>query len=57
MKTDDGVGCLRIPTDEDLNPDNLLAGFFLIDFQHLTRLERRLLLTIGRESLPQNRRF
>ena len=38
---------LRPPGDEDLEPDHLLAGFFLIDFQHLTRLERRILLAIG----------
>ncbi len=50
-EADDGVGYLRMPTDEDLNPDNLLAGLFLVDFQHLTQLERRLLLTIGRESI------
>jgi hypothetical protein len=26
-----------------------LAGFFLIDFQHMTRLERRILLTVARK--------
>lgn len=46
-----GQGYLRLPVDEDLDPDHLLAGFFLIDFQHLTRLERRILLTIGRRTL------
>lgn len=48
---ENGVGYLRAPTDEDLNPDNLLAGLFLVDFQHLTKLERRLLLAIGRSSI------
>jgi hypothetical protein len=37
--------------DDDLDPDQLLAGFFLIDFQHLTRLERRILLAIARRTL------
>ena len=46
-----GQGYLRAPTDDDLNPDQLLAGFFLIDFQHLTRLERRILLAIGRRTM------
>ncbi len=50
-EAEDGTGFLRAPTDEDLNPDNLLAGLFLVDFQHLTMLERRLLLTIGRSSI------
>lgn len=39
---------LRPPQDEDLEPDHLLAGFFKIDFQHMTRLERRILLTVAR---------
>lgn len=46
-----GQGYLRPPADDDLDPDQLLAGFFLIDFQHLTLLERRILLTIGRRTL------
>ncbi|MBW7881606.1 MAG: hypothetical protein H3C34_03025 [Caldilineaceae bacterium] len=46
-----GHPMLRPPDDEDLEPDHLLAGFFLIDFQHLTKLERRLLLTIARETI------
>lgn len=46
-----GRGYLRPPVDADLNPDHLLAGFFLIDFQHLTRLERRILLAIARRTL------
>jgi hypothetical protein len=46
-----GQGYLRPPTDEDLNPDHLLAGFFLIDFQQLTLLERRILLAVGERAL------
>jgi len=42
-----GVATLRPPQDEDLEPDHLLAGFFRIDFQHMTRLERRILLTVA----------
>lgn len=48
---ENGQGYLRPPVDADLDPDHLLAGFFLIDFQHLTRLERRILLTIARRTL------
>jgi len=48
---EDGTGYLRAPTNDDLDFDNLLAGLFLVDFQHLTNLERRLLLTIGRSSI------
>ncbi len=44
-----GRPTLRPPRDEDLEPDHLLAGFFLIDFQHMTRLERRILLTVARK--------
>jgi len=40
-------GVLRDLVDDDLNPDQLLSGFFRIDFQYLTRVERRLLLTIS----------
>lgn len=46
-----GQGFLRTPTEEELKPDHLLAGFFLIDFQHMTRLERRILLAVERRSL------
>lgn len=46
-----GQGYLRMPTDHDLDPDHLLAGFFLIDFQQLTQVERRILLAIGRRTL------
>ena len=44
-----GRPTLRPPRDEDLEPDHLLAGFFLIDFQHMTHLERRILLTVARK--------
>jgi hypothetical protein len=46
-----GQGFLCAPTDQDMQPDHLLAGFFLIDFQHMTRLERRILLAVERRSL------
>ena len=42
---------LRPPGDEDLEPDHLLAGLFLIDFQHLTMLERRILLLIAEHTI------
>lgn len=41
-------GYLRQPEEYDLNPDHLLAGFFQTDFQHLTSLERRILLVISK---------
>ena len=44
-----GHPTLRAPQNEDLEPDHLLAGFFQIDFQHMTRLERRILLTVARQ--------
>jgi len=44
---DRGRGILREPEDEDLNPDQILSGFFRIDFQYLTRVERRILLTVS----------
>lgn len=44
----DGVtGHLRHITDEDLATDHILAGFFQIDFQHLSRSERRLVLAVA----------
>lgn len=43
----DGRSGLRSPNDEDLEPDHLLAGLFLIDYQHLTPLERRILLAVA----------
>ena len=50
---EDGEGQveLRAVTDEDLEPDHLLAGLFLIDFQHLTQLERRILLTVAEHTV------
>jgi hypothetical protein len=46
-----GQGFLRPPTDQDLEPDHLLAGFFLIDFQQMTQIERRILLAVERRAL------
>lgn len=42
---------LRAVTEDDLAPDHLLAGLFLIDFQHLTQLERRILLTVAEHTV------
>ncbi len=39
-------GQLRPVEETDLVPDQLLASFFYIDFQHLTDIERRILLVI-----------
>jgi len=39
---------LRPIEDYDLASDHLLAGFFKIDFQHLTTIERRVLLAISK---------
>jgi len=44
-------GSLRAVSEHDLNADHLLAGFFRIDVQHLTQLERRILLTIARRTI------
>lgn len=46
-----GHVALRAVTDEDLEPDHLLAGLFLIDFQHLTGLERRILLAVAENTV------
>lgn len=43
----DGTGELRPIRDDDLRPDQLLAGFFEIDFRHLSEVERRVLLTVA----------
>lgn len=40
-------GVLRAPVEDDLRPDQILAGFFRIDFQYLTKIERRLLLAVS----------
>ncbi len=55
FESDGERGYLRPITDEDLATDHILAGFFQIDFRHLSRSERRLVLavadlTIARES-------
>lgn len=41
-----GCGTLRAPTDDDLVLDHILAGLFVLDYQHLDAVERRLLLTV-----------
>lgn len=47
----DGTGYLRPITPEDTEPDHLLSGFFAVDFQHLTPIERRILLAVARETV------
>jgi hypothetical protein len=47
----DGSVGLRAILDEDLDPDHLLAGFFSIDYQHLTELERRILLAVAESTV------
>lgn len=42
-----GGGYLRPITEQDLVTDHILAGLFQVDFQHLTRSERRLLLAVA----------
>lgn len=44
---DNGQGHLRPVLEEDLLPDHLLAGFFQVDFQLLTTVERRILLAVA----------
>jgi hypothetical protein len=48
---DESSGRLREITDADLVPDHLLAGFFQVDFDHLSPMERQILLTIARLGL------
>jgi hypothetical protein len=48
---DDGTPMLRTPEDDDLEPDHLLAGFFMIDFQQMTHLERRILLKVSEHTV------
>lgn len=42
-----GRGSLRLVTDDDLAVDHILDGLFRIDYQHLVRSERRLLLAVA----------
>ena len=51
VEDDSGHVELRAVTEEDLQPDHLLAGLFLIDFQHLTQIERRILLTVAEHTV------
>lgn len=43
----EGPPSLRMPADEEIEPNHLLAGYFAIDFQHLTGLERKIVLTVA----------
>lgn len=47
-------GQLRPIRDEDMDADNLLSSFFQVDFQHLTTLERRILLAIAEDVVSTN---
>lgn len=40
-------GHLRQIEDHDLKADHLLSGFFEIDYQHLTKLERQIMITVA----------
>lgn len=51
VEREDGRVGLRPPSNEDLEPDHLLAGLFLIDYQHLTTLERRILLLVAEHTV------
>ncbi len=44
-------GTLRPIVEDDLRPDHLLSGFLRIDFEHLTPLERQILLTVVRHGV------
>jgi len=46
-----GRGRLREIRDDDLVPDQLVEGFFQIDFGQLTNIERRILLTVAQLSV------
>jgi hypothetical protein len=46
-----GEGYLRAIVEDDLHPDHILAAFFEIDYEYLTRIERRLLLAIAERTV------
>ena len=48
---DGGRGTLRPVRDDDLTPDHILSGFFRIDFQYLTEIERKIMLTVAGMSI------
>lgn len=49
----DGTGTLRAVQDKDLVIDHILGGFFQVDFQYLTRTERRLVLAVAELSIAK----
>ena len=49
------TGSLRSIREEDLATDHILNGFFQIDFQHLTKTERRLLLAVAELNIAKER--
>jgi hypothetical protein len=50
-----GQGRLRLIREEDLATDHILSGFFQNDFQHLSKTERRLLLTVAELNIAKER--
>jgi hypothetical protein len=50
---DGGRGTLRPVRDDDLTPDHILSGFFRIDFQYLTEIERKIMLTVAGMSIAR----
>jgi hypothetical protein len=53
-KADDGEFTLRSVAQSDLIPDQLLGNFFQIDFNHLSTLERRVLLAVAHYGLTDS---
>jgi hypothetical protein len=51
----EGRGHLRAVREEDLATDHILNGFFQIDFQHLSKTERRLLLAVAELTIAKER--
>jgi hypothetical protein len=51
----EGHGYLRAVREEDLATDHILNGFFENDFQHLTKTERRLLLSVAELTIAKER--
>lgn len=50
----EGESILRSITPVDLIPDQLLGDFFQIDFNHLSTLERRVLLSVAQHGLASS---
>jgi hypothetical protein len=50
-----GEGTLQPIEEQHLEVDHMLAGFFSIDFRNMTRVERRILLTLSKLTLASER--